>query len=145
VSRLGNGRVKFGPLGPLLVLSVGPNELKELPTPQAAMTSLRAQRTLGGARLIASIMQPKEGFSAHEVMLQLLSPNTQAQIQALTSGTSSSHNRVKTAQLLDIVITLPNEGTPEMTTYRGNIQVFTSAHHQLIEAQRQLFKSWSSV
>jgi hypothetical protein len=40
VSRLGNGRVKFGPLGLLLVLSVGPNELKELPTPQAAMAEV---------------------------------------------------------------------------------------------------------
>jgi type I restriction-modification system DNA methylase subunit len=57
------------------------------------------------------VLRAKPDFSPFKLALLLLSSFAQNQILSLTSGTSSSHNRIKTTQLLDIRLPLPSAGT----------------------------------
>lgn len=91
------------------------------------------------------VLQAIEPFDPYEIMLQLLGLNAQAQVQSLTSGTSSSHNRIKTEQLLDVVLTFPMENSPQEAEYRANVKQFAAAHKRLIVAQRELYAAWKSV
>ena len=57
------------------------------------------------------ILKPKKGLNPYLLRMILLSPVVQDQINALTSGTSSSHNRIKFSELRGIQIALPKRGT----------------------------------
>lgn len=58
------------------------------------------------------ILEPKRGLSAALLAAILVSPAVQTQIECLTSGTSSSHNRIKDEELAEILIPLPRPGMP---------------------------------
>ena len=64
-----------------------------------------------GCDLICStefeVMRANPHFSPFAIMMLLLTPVVQAQIQSLTSGTSSSHNRIRAEQLEEIVLPFP--------------------------------------
>lgn len=53
------------------------------------------------------VVTPKEGIDPYWVCYMLLEKVVQDQIQSLTSGTSSSHNRIKTTELEIIKIPVP--------------------------------------
>lgn len=57
------------------------------------------------------IMNSTTELSNYAIKLLLMLPSVQAQVNSLTSGTSSSHNRIKTADLANILIPLPKKGT----------------------------------
>jgi hypothetical protein len=57
------------------------------------------------------IMRPKKGVSPYAIAFLLLSHAVQAQIQTLTSGTSASHNRVKTRNLAEVLLPVPRGGS----------------------------------
>jgi len=59
-----------------------------------------------------AVMRPvKNQISPWELLLLLRSTPVQAQIRTLTSGTSSSHNRIKDRDLATVVIPVPKPGT----------------------------------
>lgn len=55
------------------------------------------------------VLVPKDGISPYLLMNILNSDIVKNQIQSLTAGTSSSHNRIKSEQLKDIMIPLPKK------------------------------------
>jgi len=57
------------------------------------------------------VMQIKDGvqISAHLLMYLLLSKTVQGQIKSLTSGTSASHNRIRTKELASVLVPIPSE------------------------------------
>jgi hypothetical protein len=55
------------------------------------------------------VLRVKPDFSSFALALLLLSKFAQNQILSLTSGTSSSHNRIKRAQLLDVRLPMPKK------------------------------------
>lgn len=57
------------------------------------------------------ILNSATELSNYALKMLLLLPSVQTQIQASTSGTSSSHNRIKTNELSNIVIPFPKKGT----------------------------------
>ena len=57
------------------------------------------------------IIRVKEGISQYLLTEILKLPYVRQQIENLTSGTSSSHNRIKTEQLNEILIPLPRAGS----------------------------------
>lgn len=57
------------------------------------------------------IMDSKTDIDNYAIMMLLLLPTVQEQIKHLTSGTSSSHNRIKTSQLSKVLVPLPKTGT----------------------------------
>ncbi|MBA7614580.1 hypothetical protein ES703_21846 [subsurface metagenome] len=91
------------------------------------------------------VMNPKVGYSAHEIMLLLLSEYVQKQIQSLTSGTSSSHNRIKTKELLSIKFAIPKKGTRKRKKYDEAIKAFAEANVRLNESNILLQKTWKEM
>ena len=59
------------------------------------------------------ILTPKNGISPYILNIILSLDLVKKQIEALTSGTSSSHNRIKSEQLMDIKIPFPRINTNE--------------------------------
>ena len=53
------------------------------------------------------VMRPKKGVDPYMVAFLLLSRMAQTQIQSLTSGTSASHNRIKTKELAQLSLPVP--------------------------------------
>ena len=56
-------------------------------------------------------MIPRKGEDPYMIAFLLLSAPVQAQIQSLTSGTSASHNRVRTEDLGKVALPLPALGS----------------------------------
>jgi len=86
------------------------------------------------------VMRAKPPFTSYDIMALLLTSYAQSQIQSLTSGTSSSHNRIKTAQLLDILLPIRNE-----KGYKRYVKEFKESHLALIRASIDLYKSWQEI
>lgn len=57
------------------------------------------------------ILEPNEKKYTYLLRILLLSDLVQKQINSLTSGTSSSHNRIKEAELMNIQLPWPRKGT----------------------------------
>lgn len=57
------------------------------------------------------IIVPKAGRDAYELAFYLLSPQVMAQIGSLTTGTSASHNRVRSKDLGEVLVPAPGNGT----------------------------------
>lgn len=59
------------------------------------------------------VMKIKDGveMSAHLLMYLLLSKTVQGQIKSLTSGTSASHNRIRTKELASVLIPIPSKNS----------------------------------
>jgi type I restriction-modification system DNA methylase subunit len=55
------------------------------------------------------ILRAKKGYSNYDLKMFLLLPSVQVQINHLTSGTSSSHNRIKTHELMNVQIPMPKK------------------------------------
>lgn len=91
------------------------------------------------------VMQAREPYTAHEVMLLLLTSHAQSQIHSLTSGTSSSHNRIKTEQLLNILLPVPKGKRRQTADYAGFVEGFRHAHTELTKASIGLYQSWERV
>lgn len=91
------------------------------------------------------VMRPIEPYSAYEIMLLLLSSTTQSQIQSLTSGTSSSHNRIKTEQLMDVLVHLPKGKLRESGPYAKIVSDFRDAHIASIQASVTLHERWTRM
>lgn len=73
------------------------------------------------------VMKTNGLLSAQAIMLLLLTPFVQTQIQALTSGTSSSHNRIKSEQLANVTLPIPNKGTKAWREFQSVCNEFTEA------------------
>lgn len=91
------------------------------------------------------VMRPKFGYGPHEIMLLLLSEYAQKQILSLTSGTSSSHNRIKTNELLSIKLVIPKTDSPLRKKYEEIIKNFASANTKLNEANATLQEAWKEI
>lgn len=57
------------------------------------------------------IMNSRIELNNYGLKLLLMMPSVQTQINTLTSGTSSSHNRIKSKDLSNVVIPMPKKGT----------------------------------
>ncbi len=80
------------------------------------------------------VLRVKPEYSPYTLALLLLSSFAQNQILSLTSGTSSSHNRVKTAQLLDIRLPMPRPRSKAAKSLNATTANFESAQHSLHQA-----------
>ncbi|WP_024953979.1 N-6 DNA methylase [Sulfurospirillum arcachonense] len=79
------------------------------------------------------IVRAKEGIDPYWVCYMLLEPLIQDQIQSLTSGTSSSHNRIKTNELEIVKLPVPNSEKEILNTnkiiniYKDSIENIVSS------------------
>jgi type I restriction-modification system DNA methylase subunit len=89
------------------------------------------------------VMRAKAPYSSYEVMLLLLSSTAQSQIQSLTSGTSSSHNRIKTEQLMSIMFSIPKG--KKKADFSKLADEFKSAHLSMMKAGVAMHSSWKEA
>lgn len=59
------------------------------------------------------IMNSKTEITNYGIKLLLMLPSVRLQINHLTSGTSSSHNRIKTKELSEVMLPIPRKGSLE--------------------------------
>lgn len=57
------------------------------------------------------VMKPKNGLDPFLLAYLLLTDAVQSQVRSLTSGTSASHNRIRTSELGTVLVPLPEAGT----------------------------------
>ena len=57
------------------------------------------------------IMRPNPGVGEYALAYLLQTDAVQSQVRSLTSGTSASHNRIRTAELADVMIPMARRGT----------------------------------
>lgn len=63
------------------------------------------------------ILNSSTELSNYALKMLLLLPSVQTQIQTSTSGTSSSHNRIKTQELANVIIPFPKKGSSYYKTF----------------------------
>ena len=72
-------------------------------------------------------------------------PSVQKQINSLTSGTSSSHNRIKSKDLSEVLIPLPKIGTPLYKNLLGKAELYEQKNRAFNEIKYEMFRLKSDV
>lgn len=76
------------------------------------------------------VMKAKKGIDPYLISFLLLSETVQNQIVNLTSGTSASHNRIKTNELFNVMLPMPKAGTE----YEKKLQSAIKEYRQVMES-----------
>ncbi len=77
------------------------------------------------------IINSKCGINNYGIKTLLMLPPVQTQINHLTSGTSSSHNRIKTKELKEILIPIPLENTEAYATFMKLLEKAEKEHKSM--------------
>lgn len=90
-----------------------------------------------GMRVLCSsefeVMRCVPGLDAYALAYLLQTDIVQNQIRSLTSGTSASHNRIRTAELSQVLVPMAKEGTGRATTLRQLTDTYRNASRALAE------------
>lgn len=84
------------------------------------------------------VMRPRPGVDAYMIAYLLLSQPVQAQIQSLTSGTSASHNRVKTKDLAQVTLPIPRAGSDSARRLKLAVAQYQKVLGSLMESNRAI-------
>ena len=95
--------------------------------PRAFVMPDLGRRTLCSSEF--EVMSTKAGIDPYLIAFLLLSDSVHSQIKSLTSGTSASHNRIKTDDLAKVLLPVPNAGTE----YEAEIMALTREYRKTIE------------
>ncbi|MCT4687301.1 N-6 DNA methylase [Vallitalea sp.] len=87
-----------------------------------------------------SILKPKEGYSSFLISFLLNSNLVKNQIISLTSGTSSSHSRIKELQLRKILIPYPKKDGIEYNLYSDIAKNIKRTMYKKYKTEKSLFK-----
>jgi len=87
------------------------------------------------------ILNSTTELSNYALKMLLLLPAVQTQIKASTSGTSSSHNRIKTNELLNIIIPLPKKNTDYYSDFMKKAKKYET---DSISYNRLIFKMYQT-
>jgi len=87
--------------GEILVSKINPR------IPRICITPEFGKRTLCSSEF--AVLRPKQGVDVYLLAYLLLSDAVQSQIRSLTSGTSASHNRIRTAELATVLVPMPDQ------------------------------------
>lgn len=95
------------------------------------------------------IMNSKIHIDNYAIMMLLLSSLVQEQIQFLTSGTSSSHNRIKTKELEQVLLPIPKEGTATLIDLkeaaqkvRQSVEILNTTYLDLVNIRSEAERIW---
>ena len=88
------------------------------------------------------IMRAKQGVDAYTLCFLLRTENVRNQIENLTSGTSSSHSRIKQEQLAEIMIPIPRS-KKKKEEYRKANAIIKEAVEQIYSAENSILEQLS--
>jgi hypothetical protein len=83
-------------------------------------------------------MRPKQSVEPYLIAYLLLSHAVQAQIQSLTSGTSASHNRVKTRDLAQVSLPVPRAGSESAKRLKRKVTQYQKVLASMMESNHSL-------
>jgi type I restriction-modification system DNA methylase subunit len=86
-----------------------------------------SRRTLCSSEF--EVMSAKAGVDPYLIAFLLLSDPVHSQIKSLTSGTSASHNRIRTDDLAKVLLPIPKAGTE----YESKMMVLTREYRKTME------------
>ena len=84
------------------------------------------------------VMRPKQGVDPYMIAYLLLSHPVQAQIQSLTSGTSASHNRVKTRDLAQVSLPVPRGGSESAKRLKRKVTLYQKVLASMMDSNQSL-------
>jgi hypothetical protein len=84
------------------------------------------------------VMRAKREIDPYQIAFLLLSKSVQAQIQSLTSGTSASHNRIRTKDLARVTLPVPSSGTVAARRLKRKLGEYRQVLARMMEAQKQM-------
>jgi hypothetical protein len=84
------------------------------------------------------VMRPKKGVDPYMITFLLLSRMVQTQIQSLTSGTSASHNRVKTKELAQLSLPVPRSGSESAKELKRKVARYREVLTSMMACQQSL-------
>ena len=90
------------------------------------------------------ILRAKEGINPYVLCFLLKTQKVQVQIETMTSGTSSSHSRIKREQLENVLITIPSSPN-EMKKIEKLGQSLKNAINMIYEAELSLNSCMNSL
>ena len=95
------------------------------------------------------IMNSKIHIDNYAIMMLLLSSLVQEQIQFLTSGTSSSHNRIKTKELKQVLLPIPKEETDTLIDlketarkFKQSVEILNTTYLDLVNIRSEAARLW---
>lgn len=91
------------------------------------------------------IINSKIEISNYGLKLLLMLPSVQKQINSLTSGTSSSHNRIKSRDLGEVLIPLPKKGTELYKRLLGKSVTYEQKNKSFNKIKFEMFQLKSDV
>lgn len=119
--------------GELLISRINPRIPRTCVTPDFGVKTLCSTEF--------EVMRPKDrAFDTYALAYLLQTGVVQKQIQSLTSGTSASHNRIRTSELAQVLIPLPREGTGRGTEIAELIVEYRTAIQAMAGGAAQLAK-----
>lgn len=112
--------------GEVLVSRINPR------IPRVCITPDFGTRTLCSSEF--EVMKPKDGVDAFLLAYLLMTEAVQSQIRSLTSGTSASHNRIRTSELATVLMPMPRVGSARAKQLQGIANGYRDALHLLATA-----------
>jgi len=91
------------------------------------------------------ILVPKEELDPFLLAGLLRSQPVQDQIRFLTSGTSSSHNRIKDAELADVLIPMPKTGSADLQRLEKLAVKWRESYRHRYEADAELRSAFDQI
>lgn len=121
--------------GEVLVSRINPR------IPRICITPDFGKKTLCSAEF--EVLRPKGRWNEFAIAYLLLTDTVQSQIRSLTSGTSASHNRIRTSELVNVLVPIPEKGSvreAELTRivgdYRRALTEIIAASSEVARARR---------
>jgi type I restriction-modification system DNA methylase subunit len=104
--------------------------------PRLAVVPNFDRRTLCSSEF--EVMKPNDGYDTATIAYLLMLPNVQAQIQSMTSGTSASHNRIRSAELSKVLLPVPKKNSPQEKKLRAEANRYKTVLNLLESASLEL-------
>jgi type I restriction-modification system DNA methylase subunit len=80
-----------------------------------------------------AVMKPRNGLDPYGLSFLLLTQMVQDQIKSLTSGTSASHNRIKTKELAKVKIPMPVEGSTAEKRLSNLVKAYRNSIENMVK------------
>ena len=86
------------------------------------------------------VMRAKPGVDPHLLVYLLLSAPVQDQVRSLTSGTSASHNRIRTSELSNVLVPVPAEDAESARLFDELASAYREAVTELARQAHRVFE-----
>ena len=116
--------------GELLLSRINPR------IPRICITPAFGVPTLCSAEF--EVMRARQARHIYLLAYLLHTAAVQNQIQSLTSGTSASHNRIRTAELAQVLVPMPRPGTPLCDALWQQAEAYQQALHHMAQGARMM-------